>query len=686
MSLKQSVVIVNEYTIKNAKGGSRGGSPGSYVLRYMARDKAVEDLTPVRFDNEDYILRYMAREEATEVCDSVPNLKRSMRKIQGKGGIAFGYGEVSLSHKQLLAASKDIQKNFDNGKTVLKTVLSFDEEYLRDNNIIDDDFEFKKKGDYRGNIDQMKLRMAIMNGLDRLGRQYDDLQYIGVIQVDTAHVHCHLAMVDRGVGTLAKDGTQKGKISEKGKKEIRRGIDMFLDDKQAVRMMTSNVTHDKRNALCFIKKYTHKTMDKNGFTQFLVACLPNDKRKWRANTNDKEMRKANELTREFVMQVLAEPDSGYREAMQDINKYAIYRRDNEGLSMAEYDTLVRAGRDRLISDCMNGVYATIKNIPDSQRNIRTPLLDVMSADYSEIIEEHRDDPIIEFGFKLRSYASRLDHHKKERNKYKAAVKHYDDTENVSEDSKPLYDFFKEEEEYNTMLMAKYQHFLAFLPAEEEYEEDFKRITDYEARMDLYDRMRNDPSPARMSAENAEDYCLRVYGMHGGRYATFDPSQFDKRYDIMKLTYDEMRLEFNDKLLEYGLVYDGRGVKHQTLYEFDDVKALDLHHLRYDWTYDVPISKRNVDAFINVANVRHNMYEAACEYLHKSEQDFAIDNLPGEDIKIMKNLADKMQVNAVLVSNKASGDKIKPRNTIPLTVNYDLEFHDAVQSTLKQIQF
>ena len=40
MSLKQNIVVVNEYTIKNnsGKGGSRGGSPGDYVLRYMARN------------------------------------------------------------------------------------------------------------------------------------------------------------------------------------------------------------------------------------------------------------------------------------------------------------------------------------------------------------------------------------------------------------------------------------------------------------------------------------------------------------------------------------------------------------------------------------------------------------------------------------------------------------------------
>ena len=158
MSLKQSIVIVNEFTFKTGSSkGTRGGSPGDYVLRYMGRDLATEDLTPVQFDNESYIMRYMARREATEQAGSVPDLKEKMRDIQGMGGVAFGYGNVSLSHTKLKSASKDIQKNFDNGKTVMKTVVSFDEEYLREHKIIPPDFKLEKRGDYRGNIDQMKL-------------------------------------------------------------------------------------------------------------------------------------------------------------------------------------------------------------------------------------------------------------------------------------------------------------------------------------------------------------------------------------------------------------------------------------------------------------------------------------------------------------------------------------------------
>jgi hypothetical protein len=199
MSLKQSIVIVSEFTVKNspAKGGSRGGSPGNYVTNYMARNSATETCTPVKLlDLDDYTLRYMARDGATELIFNRDEVKPEIKEIEQYGGVAFGRhngrDDVSLSDEKLKELSADIQQNFDDGKTVIKTVLSFDEEYLRETGIISPDFKCTRRGDYRGNIDQMKLRMSIMHGLNRMGSDYDSLNYVGVIQVDTEHVHCHL--------------------------------------------------------------------------------------------------------------------------------------------------------------------------------------------------------------------------------------------------------------------------------------------------------------------------------------------------------------------------------------------------------------------------------------------------------------------------------------------------------------
>lgn len=687
MSLKQSVVIVNEYTVKTgSKSGSRGGTPGDYVLRYMARNLATEDITPVRLTDADtYITKYMARKSAVESLDSVPEMKVSMRKAQKNGGVAFGYGEVSLSDSRLKAVSKDIQNNFDNGKTVMKTVLSFDMDYLKEHGIIDKDFEFHNRGDFRGNIDQLKLRLAIMNGLERLSRHYDDLQYVGVIQVDTAHVHCHLAMVDRGRGHIMPDGTQRGKITEREKVSLRRGIDMWLDEKESVKMMSSSVMYDKRNALCYIKKFTHKSMSEQGFSQFLVSCLPENKNWWRASTNRKEMRKANALVREFVTGLLAEPKSGYADVVQSIERYASFRKDREGLSDNEYNKLIRDGQERVIEDCMNAVYSVVKQIPESERVVRTPMLDAMSQDYDDMAAQAVNDPMVEFGFRLRSYSSRLDYHKKEYHKYADLHKSYEDNDNNVEDSKPLDDYFQVEMLYNAMLMSKYQHFLSFLPPEEDIEDEFEELMEKKRRLRRLKQMKDDPAFKRMKPDVAEDYGIRVYGQYGGRRVKSQPNIIDARIEKLENRVNQDESDFRDKLRDCGMDYDGHGITRHNAYDFNDVKSLDLHHMGYDFPYDVQISKPNIDKFCNMAAQRYEAFEKAREYLVLSNQEDALQSLPEKDVEIMKDFADKFAAEPVLVATRPNSGQFRKTNTIRLGRKYEEDMKAMVASTVRSLQ-
>lgn len=695
MSLKQSVVIVNEFTTKTAKGGSRGGTPGDYVIRYMARDNATEELSPIRMDTENFIMRYMARDEAVDRAESVPELKQEMRDIQGQGGIAFGYGDFSLSHKKLKAAAKDIQKNFEAGKTVMKTVLSFDEAYLRQHHIIDDDFQFQQEGDYRGNIDQMKLRMAIMNGLDKMSRGYDDLQYIGVIQVDTKHVHCHLAMVDRGIGTIMPDGTQRGKITERSKADLRRGIDMFLDEKQSVKMMAANVEHDKQNTISYVKRFTHKAMENRGFTQFLMACLPEDKNKWRAGSNSKEMQKANTIVREYVTELLAQPNSGYDEAIRQVDVYARNRAKNEDLTGKEFRELQREGQRRIIEESMNSVYTILKQIPDDELEMQTPMLEIMAMPYEDMAGEVDTNPMIEFGFKLRSYKSRLDHHKKERRKYHDAVIEYEKREEIGEAdeaSKPLYDFFKYEEEYNAMLLAKYQYFLKFLPPDADYQADYDVWKQYNNRIENMERMRNDSDMRRMQSDEAEEYGKRTYGETGGRQMVINPSRIDERLEYMRQHSAEMKADYVLKLSELGLsLNDNDEIINKPIYDFNEVKSLDLHHLMYDFPNDFNISADNARKFIQATDKRYELFMKAREYLEKSNQEDVIDTFPVKDIESARQIADRFRDDSVLhTKREATAEKRRATRTVRIDYDFyehqDEEIKNMIKNTINSLQY
>lgn len=671
MGLKQDVIIVNEFSVPlpagGKKKGSRGGTPGEYVTRYMARELATEPLAPIRLQRtDDLIMRYMARESATESLEvrNPATLKRKMAKAQGEGGVAFGYDSVSLSHEQLQSASRDIQRLFDNGHTVMKTVLSFDQEYLRKHKLIPEDFVCEKRGDYRGHLDQMKLRLAIMHGLHRMGRLlYDDLRYVAVIQVDTEHVHCHLAMVDAGVGSRAADGTQKGKITARAKSLLRRGVDTWLDEKQTVKHLSSAVGYERRNVLTFVKRWAHQQMLRESLPQFLLACLPEDRRQWRASSNDPAMRKPNRIVRQIVQEVLGRQGSPMAQARAEVRQYADHRREREGLSAAQWRKLVDVGEEKILERSVNAVYALLRQLPEDTLRVRTPMLEAMGMDYEQLaqraheVEESED--LVGFGFRMRSFASRLEHHTERRQYFHEQVRTWEAANAqgmAAAASKAVYDLYLEEEEYHARVVAKYRKFLTFLPPSADWYAEWSEVAEYGERIISLESMRRDQSLRKMKDEDeAERVGRDIYGQPGGRYVSRGDNasalMLEERVRRMRATYagkiDDLRVLLAGKGLTLTLQSDpGTGRDQATIapgaeYPFEDVKGLDLHHMRYDFSQDVEVGRRTRAIFAATARRRSEALDAAIEYLVASGQEEAVQELPVNDIRSMNRLADQI---------------------------------------------
>ncbi|MEO3931461.1 relaxase MobL [Micrococcaceae bacterium Sec7.4] len=684
-NLKQSIIVVNEYSVKSrATGkGSRGDSPGAYVTRYMAREGAVETLAPIRrHRTDDFILRYMARESATEKAVSRPDVKARIKNSQGAGGVAFGYGQVSLSDEQLKSASADVQHWFDQGHTVLKTVLSFDQEYLRKHNIIPEDFVCLKKGDYRGHLDQMKLRMAVMRGLERMEAAfYDDLRYVGVIQVDTEHVHCHLAMVDAGKGSVTADGTQRGKVHSGARAMLRRGMDAWLDEKQTVKHMSSAVGYERRNVVTFVKRWAHQQMLRESLPQFLIACLPEDRRLWRSSTNHESMKKPNRIVRQLVEEVLARPGSPLPQAMEPVNEYANHRRAAEGLSYGQWRELINAGREGIIERGVNGVYGLLRGLPADMLRVRTPMLDAMGMDYEELAakagsssQQGDKDDLLSFGFRLRSYSSRMQHHREKRAAYHENARIWevaDEAGVASASSRVLYEFYLEEEDYHARCAAKYQKFLAFAPPEAEWHGRWEKVSEYGERLLSLESLRKDTSLRKMKdPDQAEQLGRDIYGQPGGHLLTLRGTAgtdvLDDRIARMRGNYEnrvaELRVELAAQGLKLELTPDPRGKAPDTAvisagaeYAFEDVKGLDLHHMRYDFSSDVEVGARARKQFVQWARSRRFHRDKAMGYLQASGQQEAIANMPVADIDAMNTLADALvrDPKAVLPSEVAA---------------------------------
>ena len=61
MSFQRDIIVVNQFSVLRNGKGTKGKTPGKFVLRYMARDKATELLTPVaKKPIDSFITRYMA--------------------------------------------------------------------------------------------------------------------------------------------------------------------------------------------------------------------------------------------------------------------------------------------------------------------------------------------------------------------------------------------------------------------------------------------------------------------------------------------------------------------------------------------------------------------------------------------------------------------------------------------------
>ncbi len=744
--LSQNIVVRNEFTI----GGSRGATPGNYVLEYMARDQASENLTPtlVRSNRikkiekkmheefkrnaesdtsdknlSDYVVRYMARDTATEMLSldgetSIGELVSEFDDIQGLSGVAFGADNLSLSHDQVKEKAAMIQTEHEKGKPVLKTVISFDTEYLKEKGVLPKDVVILKRGDLHGKADQAKLRLAIQHGLKNIRPNYSDLDWIGVIQVDTKHIHCHLAMVDKGPGkNFTKNGEQKGMLSNEMKMAIRRGIDNSLDQSQLIKPLSIQMESERRNMISFIKRFTYHVMEGRGISQYLLACLPkDDKSLWKASINTDggaenimevrkgntvkkihgNMKKANEIVRSYVTDLLNRPDSGFTEAMRAKHEYLVTRRDRGDFeNYTIYTTRLRGSkkesvktrinpdeavrveeqkyREEVVTKGMNAVYDILKNIDDNTVTLHTPLLDAMSMPYEEMAAYVKEDKMIEFGFKLRSYSSRLEYHKNNYKKVNEYIHQYEDGDQsrYAPESRSVYDFLKTEQEYNHALMCKYQTFLHFYHVKDEYQDEYDDLMYLRHRSTARRDMKNDKSLRRMTPENAEQAGREIYGISGAGYLSTNISLYNQMQQAEDREYMQGLRNFRERLAVIGMLYDENNDKISEGYEydFDDVKAYDLHHMSYDFTYDFKIALENVNKFSEMANRRYEQYQKAQKYLSDTGQLSLLNDITNvNDIMTAKSLADELKGDNNMYRTKFDDTEQLRRNTATMRLD------------------
>lgn len=487
MGLSSQIVIRNEFT--NTQNASRGASPGNYIVNYTARDDAAEKLAPVGVNNaslDQYIAFYSTRHKLTNQAKSEfagkNELKKALFLLDGRDGRGFGSLGLSYRYEELEEEAEQIQDCFDKGHTIQKTIISFTTDYLIKLKVLPADFKHKEKGDFAGKLDQLKLRRAIIKGVNKFTElaKFAKPIWVGTIQTDTHHVHAHLTIADKVFSKVRKfiDGTEKGKITKHEREGMRRGIHRSLQSDKGFAHYHSGIENAKQESVANVRSLTVQQMNTSVQLQQLIAALPVDEEEWVYNSDSKSMTRANHLMNTYLTSLDTEHGdiTGVKKLEAELEKFA---EDSLGAEEGTETTkvqFVEFGRQMAMERMGNGVYAEIKEHFMKERRkkrnptpVKTPLLEIGAKDTSELIGLAKKKPevltLVQLRFQM--FSERKMKHLSEGLNFHGAYREFGEAllnKQVAEESLPIGRFYKNEMVTHFELVDKYR---AYLPVRTE---------------------------------------------------------------------------------------------------------------------------------------------------------------------------------------------------------------------------
>lgn len=202
-SRNRNIVIVSQFNIN----GSRGKDAGKFISDYVSRDSATDASTAY-----------------------VPDPLTP--PVQGDG-VAFTLDRSFITRDETLEIADHVQKLHQTGtRAIQQMVISFDPDYLVKQGIVGEDTTIIRKGDYRNEYDDVRLRHAVRSGLqsliDREG--YRDGKAIACIQWDTRHLHVHAVVYEdaQKIGRV-RGNEEKGVIKASSFNQLTYDVERYLN-------------------------------------------------------------------------------------------------------------------------------------------------------------------------------------------------------------------------------------------------------------------------------------------------------------------------------------------------------------------------------------------------------------------------------------------------------------------------
>ena len=242
LDYSQAIVVRNDFTNIHLKG--HGSTIHHFIQDYAARPDATQSAPLDEMTNQwiEHINQYYQEDQ----FNSQKTFEDLASNYLMSEGVSFDNFSLSLDTDQLKNDAWQIQQGYLNGHTVQKLIISFDTDYLINQNIVNMQHFQDRNGKqiaqaFPGGgfdlVDEYKLRYAVQNGVNAYVNNNGMLnpRWVGALQYDRQHVHAHVACCD--LGDLAQSNRlmhyqgvyqDRGKINAEERQMIRNSIDGAL--------------------------------------------------------------------------------------------------------------------------------------------------------------------------------------------------------------------------------------------------------------------------------------------------------------------------------------------------------------------------------------------------------------------------------------------------------------------------
>lgn len=481
---KDSIVVKNQFTTKYKAG--YGSTVGVFFAKYINREDATESLLPnTTNDLESILLRYDNRKQITKsAIRGKYDLSYLHEHLSDKsGGRAFSNEKISLSSDDVVVLSQMLQDLWSDGHTVQKMVVSFRLDYLKDLNIVPQDLKINKRGDYKGHVDQLKLRLALQNTLKDFTKDYVNPVYVGAIQLDTLQVHAHILIVDncdlsKSNRLVKRDGIwqERGKYRQSELNNFKTTLNYQLELSKDAKSFYLQPVLEHENIYNNMSTLTSRYYSTDIQLQRILLSLPKDKDLWYMACDDKSMIYPKKLVSEYVDDSI----KTYDKALHFDELYNKLR--TKALKMKRPLQYLQQQVNKVKTKLGDSVLSTLKNVVDTVTTAtRSNFLKFQARSNNEIkrFAEVTKNGWVKFNYKLDKFKNRLKKHLDSFDDYSQQIAVFDleaQTNNVSDEAYDLRNYYEIQRDYHAALVDKYHYFLPYTFAQ-------GNLSDYQKRQE-----------------------------------------------------------------------------------------------------------------------------------------------------------------------------------------------------------